>query len=101
MPMFELALLMAAAGVAAFPCWPYSADWGYWPSATAGVLLVFVAAAATSGMPGGLDSRANKMAAKANATIDTVSAPAPGTRADANVPGRDVEISDLPVRQTQ
>lgn len=40
----SLAVLLAAAGVAAFPCWRHSAGWGYGPSAVAGGLLVLVAA---------------------------------------------------------
>lgn len=40
----SLALLLAAAGIAAFPCWRHSAAWGYGPSAIAGGLLVLVAA---------------------------------------------------------
>jgi hypothetical protein len=40
----SLAVVLAAAGIAAFPCWRYSASWGYGPSAVAGGLLVLVAA---------------------------------------------------------
>jgi hypothetical protein len=39
-----LAVLLAAAGIAAFPCWRHSAGWGYGPSAVAGGLLVLIAA---------------------------------------------------------
>jgi hypothetical protein len=42
MVVFELAVLLAITSVAAFPCWPYSADWGYLPSAAAGSLLLVV-----------------------------------------------------------
>jgi hypothetical protein len=38
-----LALLLAVIGVAAFPCWRYSARWGYVPSTVAGGLLALVA----------------------------------------------------------
>lgn len=40
----SLAVLLAAAGIAAFPCWRYSAGWGYGPSTVAGGLLFLVAA---------------------------------------------------------
>lgn len=40
----SLAVLLAAAGVAAFPCWKHSARWGYGPSTVAGGLLFLVAA---------------------------------------------------------
>lgn len=40
----SLAVVLAAAGIAAFPCWRHSARWGYGPSAIAGGLLVLVAA---------------------------------------------------------
>ena len=40
MVVFELAVLLAICSIAAFPCWRYSADWGYLPSAAAGALLV-------------------------------------------------------------
>jgi len=36
----ELAVLLAFVSIAAFPCWRYSADWGYLPSAVSGVLLL-------------------------------------------------------------
>jgi len=40
----SLAVLLAATGVATFPCWRHSAGWGYGPSAVAGGLLVLIAA---------------------------------------------------------
>ncbi|HTR86506.1 MAG TPA: DUF3309 family protein [Reyranella sp.] len=43
MAILELAVLLAVMAVAAYPCWRYSADWGYGPSASVGVLLLFVA----------------------------------------------------------
>jgi hypothetical protein len=42
MVVFELAVLLALASIAAFPCWRYSADWGYLPSAVSGALLLVV-----------------------------------------------------------
>jgi Protein of unknown function (DUF3309). len=40
----SLAVLLAVAGIAAFPCWRHSANWGYGPSTVAGGLLFLVAA---------------------------------------------------------
>ena len=40
----SLAVLLAAAGIAAFPCWRHSSAWGYGPSIVAGGLLFMVAA---------------------------------------------------------
>ena len=40
MVVLELAVLLAFVSIAAFPCWRYSADWGYLPSAVSGVLLL-------------------------------------------------------------
>lgn len=40
----SVAVLLAAGGVAAFPCWRYSAGWGFGPSTVAGGLLFLVAA---------------------------------------------------------
>ncbi len=40
----SLAVLLAAAGIAAFPCWRHSARWGFGPSTVAGGLLFLVAA---------------------------------------------------------
>ena len=52
MVVFELAVLLAITSIAAFPCWRYSADWGYLPSASAGcLLLVVMAVAATDKAP--------------------------------------------------
>jgi hypothetical protein len=42
MVVFELAVLLAFVSIAAFPCWRYSAEWGYLPSAVSGVLLLAV-----------------------------------------------------------
>lgn len=49
MLILGLALALAVASVACFPCWPYSARWGYVPSLTAGILLLFVALLAVDG----------------------------------------------------
>ena len=74
MPVFELAFLLAAAGVAALPFWKHSAEWGYWPSASLGISLLVVALLVVSGPPGLPDSRA-KPSAKAGATVDTAVMP--------------------------
>ena len=41
---FLLAVLVGAIGIAAFPCWRHSAQWGYAPASVAGALLILVAA---------------------------------------------------------
>ncbi len=41
--IFELALVLAVAGVAGFPCWRHSRNLGYGPSVSAGILLLVVA----------------------------------------------------------
>ena len=38
-------MALAVLSVAAFPCWRYSASWGYGPTFSAGILLVVVALA--------------------------------------------------------
>ena len=43
MLILGLALLVAIAGVVAFPCWPHSRHLGYGPSLAAGSLLVVAA----------------------------------------------------------
>ena len=48
MVVFELAVLLAITSIAAFPCWRYSADWGFLPSASAGFLLLVVMLVAVS-----------------------------------------------------
>jgi hypothetical protein len=41
--IFGLALVLAVAGIAGFPCWRHSRHLGYGPSLSAGVLLLVVA----------------------------------------------------------
>src|SRR5438045_2036842 len=60
-----IAILLAAVGVATFPCWSYSARWGYAPSMLASSLLVSVAVIALT----------SKAAPK---TVATASIGAPG-----------------------
>lgn len=47
--MLTSCLLLAALGVAVFPCWRYSASWSHGPSIAVGGLLIFMAALAVSG----------------------------------------------------
>lgn len=42
-------LVLAALGIAVFPCWRHSAAWGHGPSIAVGGLLIFMAALAVSG----------------------------------------------------
>lgn len=51
--LLGLALVLATAGVAVFPRWRYSRQWGYAPSTIVAILLVTVAAVAASGRPAG------------------------------------------------
>lgn len=49
MTLLAASLLLAALGVALFPCWRYSARWGFGPCVTVGVLLVLVGLIAVTG----------------------------------------------------
>ena len=49
--LLGLALVLATTGVAVFPRWRYSQQWGYAPSTIAAILLVTVATVAASGRP--------------------------------------------------
>ena len=78
MLILGLALLVAIAGIAAFPCWPHSRDLGYGPSLAAGSLLVaaaFLAMAhkADSFTTEGPTKLANTALAATSATIQPVS----------------------------
>jgi hypothetical protein len=42
-----LIVVVLLAGV--FPAWPYSRDWGYFPSGTLGLILLIVVIAALTG----------------------------------------------------
>ena len=44
-----LAIVLALVSLLAFPCWSYSARWGYLPSAVVGALLFGVALVAIGG----------------------------------------------------
>ena len=72
--MLTSCLLLAALGVAVFPCWRYSAAWGHGPSIAIGGLLIFVAALAVS----------SKSLQRADAGI----APAPAELSVASPPDR-------------
>jgi len=70
-----LSILLAALGIAAFPCWPYSARWGYGPSIAAGGLLVLVAALTVGGRPSTEESRASRASAPtASALVEIATA---------------------------
>ena len=47
--VLAVAIVLAVAGVLAFPCWPYNRQWSYLPSAAAGALLLGVALVAVGG----------------------------------------------------
>lgn len=51
MLILGIAVLLAAVGIAAFPCWPHSRRFGFAPSASAACLLVLVALVAVSHKP--------------------------------------------------
>ena len=66
MLVLGLAVMLAVISVAAFPCWSYSARWGYRPSIVAGTLLVFVAVVAAAGrQPRAVPTQTNIAAAPA------------------------------------
>ncbi len=46
-----LSVVLAAAAVAAFPCWRHSARWGYAPCISAATLLMLVAVITVGGRP--------------------------------------------------
>jgi hypothetical protein len=76
MVVFELAVLLAICSIAAFPCWRYSADWGYLPSVVAGLLLLVVMAVAAT------DRAPERLARHGVATPTVKVAAAPTTDAD-------------------
>jgi len=57
-----ISILLAVLGVAAFPCWRHSSQWGYAPSMLVGFLLVLVAAVTVGGRPLIDDSRSPRHA---------------------------------------
>jgi Protein of unknown function (DUF3309) len=67
-------ILLAVVSVAAFPCWSYSARWGYAPSVIAGGLLFCVAMIVVSG-------KSAPKAAEPDIAAVVVPAPTPGTHA--------------------
>jgi uncharacterized protein DUF3309 len=70
MVVFELAVLLALTSIAAFPCWRYSTDWGYLPSAVSGSLLLVVMLVAVT------DRAPDRLARHgANPTIRVAAAP--------------------------
>ncbi len=47
----SLSILLAALGIAVFPCWSHSARWGYAPSLMVSGLLILVAAMTIGSRP--------------------------------------------------
>ncbi len=62
MLIFGLALLLTLAGILGFPCWRHSLGFGYGPSASAGVLLILLAALALGHKPDGVTIEGPTMA---------------------------------------
>ncbi len=92
MVVFELAVLLAVSSIAAFPCWPYSAEWGYLPSASAGALLLVVMLVAVT------DKAPDRLARHGVAAPTVKVAAAPTTDADRR---RSVEIVNVTPRITE
>ena len=63
MVLAAIAIVLSIAGVVVFPCWRYSARWGYGPSAIAGLLLIAVAIASLGGKAGTADALAARIGA--------------------------------------
>ena len=59
--LLGLSLILAALGVAVFPCWRYSARWGYGPSATIGLLLFFAGLLAVGGKSSSLETVGDRL----------------------------------------
>jgi hypothetical protein len=59
--LLGFSLALAALGVGVFPCWRYSARWGYGPSAAVGVLLFFLALLAAGGKSGSIDAIGDRL----------------------------------------
>jgi hypothetical protein len=59
--LLGLSLILAVLGVAVFPCWRYSARWGYAPSAAVGALLFFVALLAAGGKSGSFEAIGDRL----------------------------------------
>ena len=61
MVLTAVAIVLSLAGVAVFPCWRYSARWGYGPSAIAGLLLIAVAVASLGSKASTSDALAQRI----------------------------------------
>jgi hypothetical protein len=92
MVVFELAVLLAITSIAAFPCWSYSAEWGYLPSAAAGSLLLVVMLVAMG------DKSTDRLARHGVAAPTVKVAAAPTTDADRR---RSVDIVNVTPPITQ
>ena len=86
MVVFELAVLLALSSIAAFPCWRYSADWGYLPSVVSGSLLLAVMLVAVT------DKAPDRLARHGVAAPTVRVAAAPTTDADRR---RGAEMADV------
>ena len=64
MLLTAIALTLSIAGIAAFPCWRYSARWGFAPSTIAGALLFFVSLLIVGGKVASTEALAHRFAAQ-------------------------------------
>ncbi len=92
MVVFELAVLLALTSIAAFPCWRYSTDWGYLPSAVSGSLLLVVMVVAVT------DKAPDRLARHGIAAPAVRVAAAPTTDADRHRGAEMVQVTQ-PISQ--
>jgi hypothetical protein len=69
MVLTAIALLLSIVGVAVFPCWRYSARWGYVPSAIAALLLIGVSILSLGGRATTSDTLTAKFVAGAQVAL--------------------------------
>jgi hypothetical protein len=81
------ALLLSLFGIAVFPCWRYSARWGYAPAIAVGAMLFFVSLVS-------LGSKA--ITSEALSARHTVAAATSLLHTDPMPPRRSIEIAELP-----
>jgi hypothetical protein len=72
-----ISVLLAALGVAVFPCWPHSTRWGYAPSLTVGGLLILVAAMTLGNRPISDGSRSPLIRSAQQVELSAVEPPIP------------------------
>ncbi len=63
MVLTAIAFFLSIAGIAAFPCWHYSARWGFATSTVAGVLLFFVSLLIVGGKVATSEALAHRLVA--------------------------------------